>query len=149
MVMKDDFDKIIDLFSLESEEKEKRLDDIFRLSVEFIDKYKHIQHEGSEAEKKDVTEKLAILKEKISQEAKASEESLSLSKKEIQELSEDEANFTPEQWELLQKTKKSLSAEKQQIETKRRAVIDKHIKKASPGKKRRRTRRGGSSWIKS
>ncbi|MCH9621324.1 MAG: hypothetical protein S4CHLAM20_07430 [Chlamydiia bacterium] len=147
--MKDDFDKIIDLFSLDAEEKEKRLDEIFRLSVEFIEKYKHVQHEGSDEDKEAITKKLNILKEKISIESKASEEALSLSKKEIQELSNEEKNFTPEQWELLQKTKRALSSEKKKIETKKRAAIDKHIKKVNPAKKRRKSRRGGSSWLKS
>ena len=56
--MKDDFDEIIDLFSLEAEEKEKRLDEIFSLSVAFIEKYKHVQHEGSAEDKKNIIKRL-------------------------------------------------------------------------------------------
>jgi hypothetical protein len=147
--MKDDFDEIIDLFSLEAEEKEKRLDEIFSLSVAFIEKYKHVQHEGSAEDKKNITAKLAILKEKISIETKASEENLSLSKKEIQELSQNEENFTPEQWKLLQKTKSALSAEKTKMSEKKKAAIDQHIKKIKPGTRKRRTKRGSSTWLKS
>lgn len=146
--MKDEYDKIIELFSLESKEKEKRLDEIFSLSIAFIEKYKHIQHDGSEEERKAMTEKLITLKEKIAQESRESEESLSLTKEEIKDLSQDEKNFTPEQWELLQKTKKALSTEKKELETKKHNAAKEHLKKAG-SKKRRRTKRGGSSWLKS
>lgn len=146
--MKDEYDKIIELFSLESEEKEKRLDEIFSLSIAFIEKYKHIQHDGSEEERKAMTEKLITLKEKIAQESRESEESLSLTKEEIKDLSQDEKNFTPEQWELLQKTKKALTTEKKELETKKHNAAKEHLKKAG-SKKRRRTKRGGSSWLKS
>lgn len=147
--MKDEFSKIIDLFSLEPEEKEKRLDEIFQLSMNFIEKYKHIQSEGTEREKADVGAKLLILKEKISQETKASEEALSLSKEEIKELSLDENNFTSEQWELLQKTKQTLHEETLELQKHKKAALDEQIKQ-TPGKGgKKKTKRGRSSWLKS
>lgn len=148
--MDDEFDKIIELFSLESEEKEKRIDEIFHLSMNFIEKYKHIQAEGDEKDKERILKKMSILKEKISHEKKLSQEGLSLSSEEIAELSSDEKNFSKEQWALLQKTKASIKKEKEHIAQKKKASMDHHISKMkSPAKKRRSTRRGKSSWLKS
>jgi hypothetical protein len=147
--MKDEFSKIIDLFSLESEEKEKRLDEIFQLSMSFIEKYKHVQSEGTEREKADVVQKLLILKEKISLEKKASEDALSLSKEEIQELSSDESNFTGEQWDLLQKTKETLSEEQLELKQQKKEALDQQIKNNPTKGTKKKTKRGRSSWLKS
>ncbi len=148
--MKDDFETIIDLFSLEAEEKEKRLDEIFRLSIAFIDKYKHIQQEGTEKEREAISKKLSILREKISIETKASEASLSLSSKEIKELSNDEKNFTKDQWELLQKTKVALSKEQMELSTKRKLSLEQGLKKATPPSgPKKKSKRGSSPWLKS
>ena len=148
--MKDDFETIIDLFSLEAEEKEKRLDEIFRLSIAFIDKYKHIQQEGTEKEREAISKKLSILREKISVETKASEASLSLSSKEIKELSNDEKNFTKEQWELLQKTKVALSKEQMELSAKKKLSLEQGLKKASNSSgPKKKSKRGSSSWLKS
>ncbi|MCH9617368.1 MAG: hypothetical protein SP4CHLAM5_09660 [Chlamydiia bacterium] len=147
--MKDEFNKIIDLFSLESEEKEKRLDEIFQLSMSFIEKYKHVQSEGTEREKADVVKKLLILKEKISLETKASEEALSLSKEEIKELSSDQENFTKEQWELLQKTKQSLTQEQLELQQHKKEALNKQIKSNPTKGSKKKTKRGRSSWLKS
>ena len=147
MVMKDEFQKIIDLFSLESEEKEKKLNEIFRLSMNFIEKYKYIQHEGTEREKEDISKKLAILKEKISKEATSSESELGLSKEEIEDLSQDRSNFTDEQWELLKQTKQTLQAEKQTLQNQKKEAVQESLSSAKKSKKK--SRRGRSKWLKS
>lgn len=145
--MKDEFQKIIDLFDLEPEEKENKLDEIFRLSMDFIEKYKYIQQDGTDREKEDISNKLAILKEKISKEAKASEEALSLSKDEINELSSDQSNFTSEQWELLQQTKKTLKQEREMLDKHQKETLKENL---TPRKKsKKKSRRGSSKWLKS
>ncbi len=145
--MKDDFQKILDLFNLEPEEKEERLEEIFKLSMEFIEKYKHVQQDGSKREKEDISKKLAILKEKISQETKALEEALSLSKKEIEALSSDESNFTKEQWNLLQQTKQALKEEQAILTKNNKQAIEETL---TPKKRnKRKSRRGSSRWLKS
>lgn len=145
--MKDEFQRIIDLFSLASEEKEKKLEEIFRLSIAFIEKYKYIQHEGTEREKEDIAKKLAILKEKISIEAKSSEKELNLTKQEIEELSSDKNNFSDEQWELLQQTKKTLQQEKESLEKQKKESVSTSLSSAQKTKKP--SRRGRSKWLKS
>ncbi|MCH9811415.1 hypothetical protein K0U07_01470 [bacterium] len=145
--MKDEFQKIIDLFSLESEEKEKKLEEIFRLSMNFIEKYKYIQHEGTDREKEDISKKLAILKEKISIETKSSETELGLSKQEIEELSADKSNFSEEQWKLLQQTKKNIQEEKETLHKQKKEAIKENL--SSTKKTKNKSRRGRSKWLKS
>jgi hypothetical protein len=140
--MEDEFNKIMHLFSLDQDNKEKQLDEIFHLSIAFIEKYKDIQTEGSSEEKADFTKKLSLLREKISDETAKSESALNLSKEEIKELSKNKENFTNEQWELLQKTKESI------IKTKE-ASIKNAPAKSSLSNVNKNTKRGRSSWLKS
>lgn len=148
--MDNEFDKIINLFSLESEEKEKRLDEIFHLSMQFIEKYKYIQHEGTPAEKETITKKLNILREKISKETASSETFLDLSKEEIKELSNNEKNFSQEQWKLLQKTRETLNSEKLKLKEKQQSSLKNSIAHIKPAtNKKKKTKRGRSSWLKS
>lgn len=150
--MEDEFEKIMNLFGLDSKEKEKKLEEIFKASIEFIEKFKHIRAEGTEEQKEDMKIKLGILKQKIAEESKASEKKLSLSKEEIKELSKDQKNFTPEQWELLQKTKETINEEKSVMASKKQNALDTQLKnkKMSANKtKKRRSKRGSSRWLKS
>jgi hypothetical protein len=148
--MDEDFYKIIELFSLESTEKEKRIDEIFRLSMNFIDKFKDIQAHGDAKEREVSLQRMTILKEKISAEKNRSQQELSLSSEEITELSSDEKNFSKEQWELLQKTKASIKEEQELIAKNKKNVTDQRLSKmASTGKKQRSTKRSKSSWLKS
>ncbi len=150
MNMGDDFNKIIELFSLPSEEKEKRIDEIFHLSMNFIDKFKYIQAQGDAKEKESILKKMTILKEKISHEKNLSQEELSLSPEEITELSTDEKNFSKEQWALLQKTKASIKKEHEEISQKKKDSLDHALTKSvGSATKKKATRRGKSPWLKS
>jgi hypothetical protein len=136
--MKDEFDKIMDLFALSAEQKENHLDEIFHLSIAFIEKYKDMKDTGSKEEQEDISKKLLLLREKISEENARSETILHLSKEEIKQLSSNKDNFTPEQWDLLQKTKQSIISQRKS----KGKLISNPEKKISSKRKK-------SSWLKS
>ena len=56
--MEDEFDRLMGILSLEAEEKEKQLDEIFQRCTEFFDKYKYVLAEGSSEEKESIQKKM-------------------------------------------------------------------------------------------
>lgn len=143
--MNDEYEQIISLFSLSNKEKEDRLDEIFRLSIAFIEKYKYIQEEGSEREKEDIGTKLEKLRIKIAEEAKKSRDKIGLSESEVRELAKDKNNFTDQQWNILQETGSSIEGEQSSMKSNRKKSIKKG--KSAVSKNKKRVKR--SSWIKS
>ncbi len=146
--MEDEFDKLMGILSAETEEKEKRLDEIFARCTEFFDKYKYVLAQGTSKEKELIQQKMNMLREKLKEENERSQASLGISQNEIKEMSNDQKNFTSTQWELLQNAQARFFQEKEnsqkiELEEKKRREMDLKAK----AKKRPITRKSG--WMKS
>jgi hypothetical protein len=147
-MMDDEFDKLMALLSGESEEKEKRLDEIFQKCTEFFEKYKYILTEGSSDEKEAVQAKMNALRDKIKQENEKAHSDLGILQGDVKNLSLDEKNFTEEQWRFLQKAQEKLFQEKADLE--KRQAEDKEKRESEmrlKSKKRPSGRKSG--WMKS
>jgi hypothetical protein len=146
--MEDEYDRLMEFFSLEEEEKEKKLDEIFKEMSRFFEKYKEVQAKGHEEDKKAIQKKMDTLKRKIREEKEGSEKRLGVSPDEVRQLASDPKNFTPAQWAILQNAEKALQEEKeerkkQETEQKKKRTSDLKQK----NKKKKNSKR--SSWLKS
>ncbi len=114
--MEDEFDRLMGILSLEAEEKEKQLDEIFQRCTEFFDKYKYVLAEGSSEEKESIQKKMNVLREKLREENERSQIKLGISEGDIKNLSQESKNFTPEQWVFLQNAQERLFKERSERE---------------------------------
>lgn len=146
--MDDEFDKLMEFFSLDFKEKEKKLEDIFQKSLDFFDQYKYILSSGTEQEKAEMQKKMQILRNKIKEENARSQEAANLTPEEIKEITSDARHFTPKQWEFIQRAKDALAQEssekelRQKIQKEERQKELKEKTKKRPGAKK-------SNWMKS
>ncbi len=146
--MEDEFDRLMNILSLEAEEKEEQLDEIFQRCTEFFDKYKYVLAKGSSKEKELIQKKMNILRERLKEENEKSQARLGISVDEIKNLAEEPKNFTSEQWGFLQNAQEKLFKERMERENQsledrkaRESELKLKSKKKSTGRK--------SKWMKS
>ena len=146
--MEDEFDQLMRIFSEESEEKEKKLDEIFQRSTEFFDKYKYIIAKGSEEDKKEMQKKMNILRERLKKETVQTEEKLGVSSEEVKNLASNSKNFTQKQWNFLQNAQDKLFKEKSEQIKKIELAKQERIAELQQKKKKKPVSRK-SGWMKS
>ncbi len=147
-MMEDEFDKLMKLLSEGEEEKEKKLEEIFQGCTAFFERYNQVLAAGTKDEKEVIVQKMSVLRERIREENEKSQRRMGLTPEEVKKLSQEEKNFTPEQWEFLQETQKKLFKEREedkkmmlQEKEQRELELKAKMKKKATGRK--------SKWIKS
>ena len=122
--MEDELDRIIAYFSLNPEEKEKKLENVFSDSVEYFARFRHIMENGTPEEKKKAAEKVVLLKQIIEKETQKVCEKTGMDMNQLAEYSNNPENYSKKQWELIQKAKSQL--------TKDAAIAELSREKSSP-----------------
>ncbi|PCI95658.1 hypothetical protein COB11_01620 [Candidatus Aerophobetes bacterium] len=152
--MDDEFDKIMEFFSLNPEDKAVKLEDIFEDSIEFFNKFQYVLENGTEEEKAEILGKVMELQEKLQEETEKMCTDSGLTEEELKEFANDKKNFTDEEWETITHAKSKLDDQAEQI--------SKHLPGNEPGpaeiassvpkkkkKKKGTKRKGGDKWVKS
>ena len=145
--MKDEFDRIMEFFTLSPEEKENHLQDIFEDSVEYFEHFKHILINGTSEEKKQAIERMGILKDMIEKETKKMVEKTGLSEEQMSKLSVDPKNFSEEQWDAIEGAKKKLQSGVEEI----KEIVEEQTKGKAPPKKEgeepKKTKKKPKHWL--
>lgn len=142
------FDRLIDFFSMEQREKEKKVEEIFEETLEFFKYFKHIQAEGSDEEKKNVQEKLASLQEKFKSEAEKTLSDIKLTENQVKEITSKEKNFSSEQWAFLKNVENVFNTQKQALVKEKAKIKQSTINKLKRVKKVK-ARFSNKNWLKS
>ena len=145
--MKDEFDKIMEFFSLPPEDKAVKLQDIFEDSIAFFERFKHILENGTPEEKKNMINKVAELQKTLQSETQKACQLTGLSEDDLKNYANTRENFSDDQWDLIQNAK--VKIEKQAIGISKffkggkQAVAKGTIKKKKSGKSKR------DKWVRS
>ena len=145
--MEDEFDKLMEFFSQDSEDKEKKLEGIFKNSMQFFEKFKYVLSTGTEKEKEEMRKKMEIFQQKLKKETSVKQEGAQLSKDDVTQLANDPKNFTPKHWSFLQEAKSKLSEEKQIKKERLESQKEKRMEVLKQKKKKKTKKR--SDWMKS
>lgn len=146
--MEDEFDKLMEIFSEESEDKEKKLDEIFQRCTEFFDKYKYIIAQGTDEEKVAIQKKMSRLRDKLKEENEKAQTRLGITPDEIKALSHEPKNFTPKQWDFLQEAQAKLFQEKAE-QAKRIHAEKESLEEDLKDKSKKKPTSRKSGWMKS
>lgn len=146
--MEDEFDQLIKFFSLEQKEKEQKLDEIFRYSSGFFERYKHVMATGTESEKKGMRQKMEKLRDEFAREFEKSAEKTGLSSSEVEQVASDPKNFTLEQWRSIQRVREVVSKERKEMEKTPSEGTGRSFE-ASHKKPKKTLKKKRSNWMKS
>lgn len=148
-LMDDEFNKIMDFFSLNPEDKAVKLEDIFEDSIEFFNRFQNVLENGTEEEKMEILAKVMKLQEKLQEETEKMCSDSGLSEEELKEFANDKENFTEEEWDTITHAKSKLDDQAEKI--------SKFLPGSSPGpaevipaqKKKKSAKKKGGKWVKS
>jgi hypothetical protein len=147
--MHEEFKKIMAFFSLDPEQKAGELEDVFKNSIEFFDKFKYILENGTPEEKNEIMNEVMQLQQKLQQETEKMCSETGLSEDQLKEYAQSKDNFSDEEWESIQSAKKKLEEQAEELSsvlpTGKKSSADKSADKkgkttTSPKKKK---------WVKS
>ena len=105
MAHDDEFAKIMKFFSMSQEERAEHFPEVFEQSAEFFEKFNHIMKEGTLEEKQHMIAELQELQRVVQEETSKLTDMTGLSDEELKAFAENEKNFTPEQWKMIQNTR--------------------------------------------
>ncbi len=143
----DEFDKIIEFFSLEERERESRVEDVFDQSLEFIEKYKYLINKGSDREKEEMQAKMSQLRERLHIESAKVNKEMGMDESEVKEFTNQSKNFSEDQWAFLQKVKNYVSEKKSGEAKQREMKKEERIKSHKQKKGTKHTNK--KKWIRS
>jgi len=154
--MKDEYEKLMKLLEESEEGASSSLEEILKRAVNFFETLRKTFPSAEKEEKDEIIQMVNTLKKKLDEVAKKTAEKAGLSQDKLYEVSEDPSNYTPEQWHLMQETKRKLYDSARQLsssmEEKRRAE-GKAVTEETPREKRplrKVTRRSPrKKWMKS
>lgn len=114
--MQDEFKKLIDFFSLESDDKAKNLEGVFDDASVFLDRFKEVFQSGTMEEKQEFMGKIMELQSKIKEETNKLCETSGLSEEQVMQFAMNPDNFPKEQWDLINRSKEKLESKAQDIQ---------------------------------
>jgi hypothetical protein len=148
MDMHEEFRKIMAFFSLDPDQKIGALDNVFKQSIAFFDKFKHILENGTTEEKQEIMNEIMQLQEKLQQETEKMCSQTGLSEEQLKEYAQNQDNFSNEEWTSIQEAKKKLEEQADELS----AILPSRKKKESGGKEKKAKTAPGTKkkkWVKS
>ena len=109
MTLQEEFHRLINLFKRASEGQPGTTQDVVYKSLEFIEHIKEQIKTGDEEDKQEAIRMMLALSEQMKAHTKYASEKAGVSEEQLAMTSENPANFTPQQWRLMQECKKKLS----------------------------------------
>ena len=142
--MEDEFDRIVNFFSLDDKEKEERLQDIFADSVSYFERFRNTMMHGTPEEKKEAMEKVAKLKDRVEKETKKICEKTGLTEEELLKRAQNPENFSENQWNALSDAQKKIESGVKDIQETAEATDESGEISA---KKKPKAKRKSKKWI--
>lgn len=150
--MADEFERIMAFFDLGSEEKEKRLQEVFEDALAYFERFKHVIERGEPEEKKKIIERIVMMRKRIEEETKRICEKTKMSEEELLQFSNDPKNFSKPQWEMIENAKVDLDKgveEARKAIRKSAAQSSKNEGEALKKERPKRKRKKPKNWIQS
>jgi len=143
--MHEEFRKIMSFFSLDPDKKVEELDNVFKNSIQFFDKFKHILESGTPEEKAEIMNEIMQLQEKLQQETQRMCAETGLSEEQLREYAQNKDNFSNDEWDSIQDAKKQLEKQADEL-----SDMLPHTKKpSSEQSKKPKTGSKKKKWVKS
>jgi len=108
-MLKDEFNRLMQIFHEGAEGKQINLDEVFRQSIEFFQHLKVQIEKGTPEEKKEAMMMMSQMYTRMMEETKKITERSGLSEEQLLNYAENPSNFTPEQWRQIQESKERIS----------------------------------------
>lgn len=115
MLIQEEFSRLIYLYQQAAEGKNVTVQDVFQKSLEFIEHLKEVIRKGDEEDRKAAIRMMNELFEHMQNHTKILCEKTGVTEEELMAKSEDPANFTPEQWRMMQEDKAKLAQSGKQL----------------------------------
>lgn len=113
--MANEFEKIMEFFTLPAEEKGDHLKEVFEESIEFFEKFKYVMQSGTPEEKKAMLDQVRKMQERLQEETSKVKEATGLSDEELKAFAENKANFRDGDWDVIEHAKKTISQQAEEI----------------------------------
>jgi hypothetical protein len=107
-MLKDDFDRIMEIFMQSAEGKAVNLEQLFAQSMSFFEQLKEVLRKGEAGEKKEAMLLMGELYTKMMAEMKRISARTGLSEEQLFALSENPSNFSQDQWRVIQTAREKL-----------------------------------------
>jgi isopenicillin N synthase-like dioxygenase len=104
----EEFEQLVAFFSLPQEEKMKRFSEVLQHTVSFFKAFRETMEKGTPDEKADMLRKAIDLQNVMKEETQGLAETVGLSENDLKDFALNAANFTPEQWEEMQRARGEL-----------------------------------------
>jgi hypothetical protein len=147
--MHEELKRIMKFFELDAENKAEHLQDVFKDTVEFFNRFKHTLEEGTAEEKKEIIDEVLSLQEKLQLQTDQMCESMEMSEEELKMFAENPENFTEEEWQTIQDAKVKLEGQASEIDGIINFNKPKKQSQNSPSKKKGSKKGKGKKWVKS
>jgi len=126
----EEFDQIMQFFSLNSEEKESQLSEVFEAAVAYFERFKYIMLNGSKEEQDQAVKEMMSLKNRVEEETQNICDKTGLTPEQLATYSNDPKNFSEEHWNAISNAKNKLNAG---LEEAKESIIKTHKKEEKKG----------------
>ena len=150
-MLREDCYKLMEHFQESMEGKPVDMKEVCQESLEFFQSVKKALQQGSQEEKQEALNMMTEMYRKLLTESKHFKERTGMNEEQIVALSEDASQYTPEQWKMIQETKKNMTyigGELSQLLTAGK-IIPPPVPKPPSEKKRRSPKSKRSNWLRS
>lgn len=107
-MLKDEFNRLMNLFAQGAEGQPINLEEVFRQSLAFFDHLNVQLQKGSQEEKKEALMMMSEMYTQMMQETKKICEKTGMSEEQLTSYAENPSNFSPEQWSSIQEARKKM-----------------------------------------
>jgi hypothetical protein len=144
-MLEDDYKRIIDYFHQSIEGKPLNLQDLCEESLQFFEKLKQMIENGTDKEKEEAMLIMSEMYKKLISECKELTEKTGLTEEQILAFAENPNNFSPDQWEMIQDTRRNMMRSGEALAR----FLEKGAKKkeASPTEKKKIHKPKKSNWL--
>ncbi len=113
--MAEEFEKILEFFSLDEKDKQDHLKDVFDDTVAYFEKFKYVLENGTPEEKKEMMAQIATMQKEIKQETEKLSDETGLSEEQLNDVAQDPSNFSEEQWEIITEARGNIEHQASEI----------------------------------
>lgn len=108
VMIKKEYERLLGLLEQSARKEGITLEEILRESVVFFEALRKEFPAATKEEREEMVQMMTTLHSKLQEISKTTAEASGMTEDELSAFAENPSNFTPEQWQLVQKTKKEL-----------------------------------------
>lgn len=146
-MLRDEFQRIMELLRKSQEGQLVNVDEVFRQAVAFFEGMNEQLRRGTEDEKKDALIMMGDMYTQLMQTSKKLSEKAGLSEEELNQLTENPAHFSVEQWKSMQASKQRMAGLVQDLTGALQALTPQHSKTPLEKKGEGKKRKGRTKWM--